>query len=87
MAILIRAEGGPSKVKPKKGKSFTLKELQTLVGGYIETVRVEGDHLLVLDEEGKLKGKKVNESAMWLTGGAFGVLVGDVLFCHTSEVK
>lgn len=87
MAILIRAEGKPSKVEPKKGKSFTLKELQTFVGGYIEILGLDDDFVFVVDEEGKLKEKPVNIGATWLTGGMLGPIVGDVLFCHRNEVK
>jgi len=87
MAILIKVDGKPCEVKPKKGKSFTLKEMQTIVGGYIEILGVDDDTCLVVDEEGKMKNKKVNVNATWFTGGVFGPLVGDVLYCNRSEVK
>ena len=56
----------------------TLKEAQQIVGGYIELLPVHGSRItLVLDEEGKLKGKLLNGKASlyfrpWL-------LVGDVI--------
>ena len=38
----------------------TLKALQEAVGGYIETVTVMEDVVMIVDEEGVLKGKKLN---------------------------
>tara|TARA_Y100001951_G_C11102291_1_gene162735 strand:- start:147 stop:401 length:255 start_codon:yes stop_codon:yes gene_type:complete len=69
-------------------KAPTLEELQKLVGGYIEVVEsLDGEADIVLDEEGKLKGKEVNESAtkLWLGDDKadwFDVLVGDVAVCR-----
>lgn len=69
-------------------KAPTLEELQKLVGGYINVVEsLDGEADIVLDEEGKLKGKEVNESAttLWLGDDKadwFDVLVGDVVVCR-----
>ena len=47
--------------------NLTLEQLQEAVGGYIEVHAVYGtDWILVLDEEGKLKGKEVNPLASGL---------------------
>ena len=47
-------------------RQLTLKELQGLVGGYIQLVEINNGikktHI-IMDEEGKLKGKPVNEEA------------------------
>lgn len=37
-----------------------LTQLQALVGGYIETVPVDGEMLLLVNEEGKLQGLPAN---------------------------
>lgn len=37
-----------------------LKPLQAAVGGYIETVTLDRDVVLICDEEGLLKGKRFN---------------------------
>lgn len=37
-----------------------LEAFQHLVGGYIETLKICKDVLLVIDEEGKLKGDEIN---------------------------
>ena len=39
MATLIPAHGTPIYIEPANGRSFTLEELQTIVGGYIEMCR------------------------------------------------
>jgi len=41
------------------GPKWGLRELQLLVGGYIQTIPVS-DGTLVLDEDGRLKGKPLN---------------------------
>lgn len=45
-----------------KNKKFSLKELQTFVGGYIEEeAQIIKGYITFADEEGKLKGKEFNE--------------------------
>jgi len=46
----------------------TLKAMQEAVGGYIEVVYAENGDQIILDEEGRLKGKPINEDASehWL---------------------
>ena len=41
----------------------TLEELQKIVGGYIEVVYAPNGDQIILDEEGRLKGKPINEDA------------------------
>ena len=45
---------------PKNGKTFELDELQGIVGGWIEIVRLKDGRIIVIDEEGKSKDKAVN---------------------------
>ena len=49
-------------------KEPTLKEMQKMVGGYIEVVYAENGDQIILDEEGRLKEKPINEDASehWL---------------------
>ena len=63
----------------------TLKELQRLVGGYIETVTLRQASMsrpsitLIMDEEGRLKNKRTN---FHMGVRPFGdTIVGDVLVC------
>lgn len=45
---------------PKNGKTFELDELQGIVGGYIEPIRLNDGRMIIVDEEGKSKDKAVN---------------------------
>lgn len=61
-----------------------LEQLQRVVGGYIETVRTQGnsDYILILDDEGKLKDKPVNKPATVLYGNPLDVIVGTVILAR-----
>ena len=77
-AILFREDGKAEIISPK-GEYFTLEELQHLVGGYIEIYPARYlDHLIVCDEEGLIKKRKLNVPFKALT--TIG-LVGNVLLC------
>lgn len=97
MAHLLRADGTAEKVIPEKGEmfAFSLEELQGYVGGYIEIVYLRVQtvvmNLMVIDEEGKLKGKPINERATTLARFAQAifpndVIVGDALLCDPEEI-
>ena len=86
MAKLYEPSGRDSDYTPRNGKKFTLSELQALVGGYIEMVRIPGDagkRVLFVDEEGKLKGLKPNVRASHLAGQ---LIVGNAVLCSPKEV-
>ena len=58
MATLYEPSSRDSEYTPRNGKKFTLAELQALVGGYIEMVRIPvdaGRRVFFVDEEGMLK--------------------------------
>ena len=58
----------------------SLEEAQKAVGGYVELVDLEDLGCLLVDEEGKLKRKPINELATKLYNKLFnGVIVGDVI--------
>ena len=59
----------------------TLKALQETVGGYIETVTLRDGSVVICDEEGKLKGKKINAI---INGIPF---VGDLIVCGTKGAE
>lgn len=81
VATLFSEDGAKTPVAPK-GKYFTLKELQNLVGGYIELYPARYlDQLILCDEEGLLKKRKLNTAFKKLTGVG---LLGNVLLCPTS---
>lgn len=60
--VIIRPGGLVEKVYPA-GEFFTLKEMQDLVGGLIQMIRIPGNRTIVLNEEGKLLGLDFNLTA------------------------
>lgn len=80
--VRICADGQIERI-PCKGL-LKLQVLQDLVGGYIETVpvRKKSDEdawiLLIVDEEGRLKGKPLNKPATLLADVPHGI-VGDAV--------
>ena len=60
----------------------TLEEAQEFVGGWVETVRLKNGDTLLIDEEGKLKGKEVNKTATSHFVASYGmtdVIAGDAM--------
>lgn len=93
MATWIKATGTIETVTPAYGKEFTLGELQKLVGGYIKAVRLNGDHIMWVNEEGKLKGLPLNVEAtrtavfcalVW-NKALTDQIVGDVVIANMTE--
>jgi hypothetical protein len=78
-----------TEVKPKNGKDFQLEEMREYIGGgYIEIVTChDRQRLMVLDEEGKLKGLPVNILASTIYGNPYDVICGDVLVCQKNQIK
>lgn len=91
MATLIKTSGVSEIVTPADGKQFTLAELQSMVGGYIEPVRLEGDRIMWVNEEGKLQGLPLNAVATNIAGmfnmgtATLDHIVGDVLLATRAE--
>ena len=59
-ANIIYADKEAEDYTPKNGKVFELGELQGIVGGYIEPIRLNDGRMIIVDEDGKSKGKAVN---------------------------
>tara|TARA_R110000824_G_scaffold64288_3_gene168095 strand:+ start:369 stop:707 length:339 start_codon:yes stop_codon:yes gene_type:complete len=76
--------------EPKReGKYYTLKQMQEIVGGYIEMITLADGRHMILDEEGKLKSKPVNLIATTLAESVLGgsdYICGDVLVCEDGRV-
>ena len=82
VAKLLKVNGEIEYVKPKK-ETFTLKEMQKMVGGYVEVLpcpKLEKS-VVIGDEEGKLKGKPINIRASKTLGY---VVVGDIAIIPAS---
>lgn len=92
MAIKIEVGGARTEITPKKGAKsrFTLEELREAIGGgYAERHPILGKTtkdwpyvVAYFDEDGRIKGQEINESASQIAGFP---LVGTVLFCRRSE--
>ena len=68
-----------------KNDDPSLSDAQKFVGGYVEVVQVN-DGLLIVDEEGKMKNKPVNEVASKMYADKYGdedIIVGDVIYIPT----
>lgn len=76
-------------VYPTNGTDFSLKELQGIVGGYIETLTLKDGKLMVVNEEGKLQRLAVNSRATQIANenGYADIIVGNVLVCEAGEIK
>jgi len=65
-----------------------LKQAQDYVGGWVELVDLEGLGCLLVDEEGLLKRKIVNQKATALYNKLFdGFIVGDVIHIKPNARK
>ncbi len=87
--IKANANGSETWVRPKNKKSFSLEELQRLVGGYIEIIqtKIQGK-VMVINEEGKLKELPVNMKATGLyIYGDHDKIVGDVLLIDKNLIR
>lgn len=83
--IVIKQNGDISSVALEK--NGVVKKLHECVGGYIECVTLSDDLVMVVDEEGKLRGKGVNKIAteIFLCNNQYSdIIVGDVVICHIS---
>ena len=88
--FLIFPNGDTKEVNPKNGTDFSLEELQGYVGGHIEIVRLGRGEIMVVNEEGKLQNLPCNELATTFfrfMRESNDHLVGNVLVCHTTQVK
>lgn len=90
MDRLFKNNGQIIEVKPKNNKYYTLKELQDMIGGYIEHIHLNNKYSAIVDEEGKLKNLSTNVNASnefyKLIGFEYSIC-GNVLICETKRIK
>jgi len=89
MATLLKSDGTKETITPANGKTFTLKEMQTLVGGFIQIIGLPNGANLVMNEDGKIEELPYNLEAT-LLGEKAGIatedyIVGDVVLCENGE--
>lgn len=87
-AKLYKADGTILEVVPANGTDFKLDELKKMVGGYIEIVSAGNGKIMVIDEEGKLKNKPLNNACtmIFMQAGYYDTIVGDALVCDDEMV-
>lgn len=83
-------------VEPKNKKFFTYEELRDFIGGSIEIVPLPSGKSMVVHEEGKLIGLRVNGAASdyWLAeypldqypNNNDGIIAGNALVCTEAEL-
>ena len=59
-AKIIYTDKGAEDYTPKNGTTFELEEMQKIIGGYIEPIRLNDGRMIIVDEDGKSKDKAVN---------------------------
>ena len=86
MATLFKTNGEKVYITPKNKKNFTLKELQTHVGGFVEQIPAGECHVLYVNEDGRLLNLQLNRKASELVK-QFGYtpIVGDAVYCEEKE--
>ena len=91
MTEIIKTNGTRYPVQPADGMHFTLGELQTIVGGCIELVELDGDTTMVVNEEGKLIPLSFNLEASRIFcahhPASEDFIVGDVLVCNNNQIR
>ena len=87
MAMTFKGGDIKFKIIWDKKDQPTLEEAQEFVGGWVETVRLKNGDTLLIDEEGKLKGKEVNKTATSHFVASYGmtdVIAGDAMLIAKS---
>jgi hypothetical protein len=62
-ALVMHPDGRTTNITPANGTHYTLEELQTLVGGYIELVPMPHNRYAVVNEEGQYLNLDFNPRA------------------------
>jgi hypothetical protein len=90
MDVIVRPDGTevPAPEPEKEDGSYSLKQLNEIVGGYIQILKAHDGRCVVINEEGKMKDLEPNIRATAMVGlfpGDF--IVGDALFCEQEHMK
>jgi hypothetical protein len=91
MAKIYKTSGTQKEIVPKNRVHFTLKELQTIVGGYIENAYLNDGNIIVLNEDGKIEDLPLNVRATEIFRKNFpdssDYIVGDVLITESKYIQ
>lgn len=75
---------------PKNRATFELEEMQEIVGGYIEIIRLNDGRIIVVNEEGLLQGLPVNIEATNILRRDHSTtqyIVGNAIVCDSDMVE
>ena len=75
---------------PKNGTTFELEEMQKIVCGYIEIIRLNDGRLMIVNEEGLLQGLPVNIEATNILRRDHSTtqyIVGNAIVCDSDMVE
>ena len=75
---------------PKNGRTFELEEMQEIVGGYIEIIRLNDGRIIIVNEEGLLQGLPVNIEATNILRRDHSTaqyIVGNAIVCDADMVE
>ena len=85
----IYKSNGKIEDKSFSKKNITLKEMQEVVGGYIEFLYLKDNLVMVVNEEGKIVGLPYNLNATQLVqeNNIQDIIVGDVLVINRNLIQ
>ena len=79
---------GVSEIVTFKNKFVSLKEMQDIVGGYVEFVYLPDNLIMVVNEEGKMNNLPVNEYINLIYSKIINyIIVGDILLINNKYVN
>lgn len=65
---LMDVDGNVHEIKPANGRGYSLREAQAMVGGLVEVVHLRRGWILLVNEEGLLRGLPYNLTASAVAG-------------------
>lgn len=84
-ATLLKAIGETVEISPVNGNCFTLKEVQSLVNGYVQVIDLCSNKIMIINEEGKFHfGLNVEATRLALMNRAIfpnDYIAGDAIVC------
>lgn len=84
---IYKPNGQIISIEPENGTDYTLKELQEIVGGYIQIIYLKRNQVMVINEEGKLDGLEYNDNATEILEEVMDdFIVGNALICDRNKI-
>lgn len=89
--FIVKPDGSKHVITPKNGKMFELEELQELVSGYIQVIRLTDSQCMVINENGKLYGFEHNAEASVIAHSYKAIftddfIVGDAVIINNEQL-